>query len=800
MNILLSYNWIKDYVATKLSPEEFARKVSLSGPGIERLYPQAAAFDRIIVGLVKEVKPHPNADKLRLAVTDAGDRALTVVCGGSNLSPGMKVAVALEGAMVRWHGQGDPVKLEPAEIRGVKSEGMICAASEIGLADAFPHAEREVMDLSWCAARAGAPLSDALELNDTVFDIEVTTNRPDAFSAVGIAREAAAIMGAKFAYKEDVIPSLVKGTAVLPLAVKNAAPKLCSRYQTAVLDGVKVGPSPWWLKKRLRMSGIRSINNIVDVTNYVMLEYGQPMHAFDYRKLGGAAIVVRQAKQGEKIPALDGKTYDLSDGQLVIADAEKPVAVAGVMGGEESAVHDDTTSIVFEAATFDPVSVRRTARALNLHSDSSLRFEKGLAPEATSAALARAVRLCQEVAGGRVAGKVIDVKNPAKKALKFKLRPERAASLIGIEIPAVKMTAILKSLGFGVTGTKKALDVTVPFWRARDIEGERDLIEEIARIHGYHNLPSVIPAGEITLAAHDPVLRAEDRTRQFFKGAGFTELLTYSFVAKELLEKTGLDPAACLRLANPLSSDFEFMRPSLIPGALATVKMNEGMFPEGRLFEVSNVYFPRKGDLPDERANVLALAYGRGADDALFRQVKGALEAYCPLIGAGEIALKRREKSALWHPGRSVGISVGGAVFGTLGEIHPAILTAFGIDSRVAILDFDLGALLKACDARPSFKSIPLYPPVRRDLAFVLDERAEYAAVESAVKSASPLLAETELFDVYRGQGVEAGKKSLALHLAFSNPEKTLTAEAADAELERIVLALGEKFKATVRK
>ncbi|MBI4457431.1 phenylalanine--tRNA ligase subunit beta [Candidatus Uhrbacteria bacterium] len=800
MNIMLSYNWIKEYVATKLSPEDFARKISLSGPAVERLHPQAAAFEKMVVGVIKEVRPHPNADKLRLAVTDLGGRVATIVCGGSNLSVGMKVAVALEGAMVRWHGQGEPVKLAPAEIRGVKSEGMICAAVEIGLADAFPHAEREVMDLSWCAARAGASLADALELNDTVFDIEVTTNRPDAFSAVGIAREAAAIMGAKFIYKEDVIPSLPKAAVVLQLTVKNAAPKLCSRYQAAVLDGVKVGPSPWWLKKRLRMSGIRSVNNIVDVTNYVLLEYGQPLHAFDYRKLGGAQIQVRTAAKDEKILALDGKSYDLAEGQLVIADATKPVAVAGVMGGEESAVHDDTTTIVLEAATFDPVSVRRTARALNLHSDSSLRFEKGLAPEATAAALARAVRLCQEVAGGRLAAKVCDVKVAPKKAPKLKLRPERAQALIGVEIPPAKMTAILKSLGFGVAGGKKALDVAVPFWRARDIEGERDLVEEIARIHGYHNLPSVIPAGEIPLAAHDPILRAEDRTRQFFKAAGYTELLSYSFVSKELLEKTGLDPASCLRLANPLSSDFEFMRPSLIPGALATVKINEGLFPDGQLFEVSNAYFPRQGDLPEERPNVLALAYGRAADESLFRQVKGALEAYCPMIGAGEVSLKRRAKSGLWHPGRTVGIAVGGTVFGTLGEIHPAILKAFGIDSQVAVLDFDLGALLKACDARPSYTPIPLYPPVRRDLAFVLDDRAEYAAVEAAVKAASPLLSETELFDVYKGKGVEAGKKSLALHLAFSNPEKTLTAEEADAELERIVLALGEKFKATIRK
>lgn len=813
MNIQLSYNWIREFVAAKLNAEDFARKIALCGPGVERWYPQAALFEHMVVGQIVEVKAHPNADKLRIAVTDVGDGRLEIVCGGSNLSAGMKVVVALEGAKVRWHGAGELVELKPAEIRGVKSQGMICAASEIGLGEEFPHAEREIMDLGWCRATPGAPLAKALDFEDTVLDIEVTTNRPDAFSAVGIAREAAAILDAKFLWKEDIVPSLAKGAAALPLAVRNLAPKLCGRYQAIVVDGVKVGPSPWWLKKRLRMSGIRSINNVVDVTNYVMLELGQPMHAFDYDKLSGASINVRGAKPGEELLALDGKNYALTEGQLVIADAEKPVAVAGIMGGEASAVHEDTVRIVFECATFDPVSVRRTGRALNLHSDSSLRFEKGLSPEATSAALARAVRLCQEVAGGRVAGKIADLRTMSKRTVKYRFRPEKAAALIGVEIPKARMAAILKSLGFGVEAKKASrrkgvsakageaavYEVTVPSWRDRDIEGERDLVEEIARVYGYHNLPSVIPSGEIPVGRPDKMLEAEDRTKSFFKAAGCTELLSYSFISRELLEKTGLDPAASLRLANPLSADFEFMRPSLIPGALAAVKMNQGLFPEGRLFEVSNAYFPRAGALPEERPNVLALVYGPAADDSLFRELKGLLEAYCPLIGAADVSLQRRGKSSLWHPGRSVGISVGGVLFGTLGEIHPAILSRFGLDGRVAALDFDLAALLDVCEHKPSYRPVAQFPSVLRDLAFTVAERVEYGAIEAAVRAASPLLKTVDLFDVFRGGNVGAGDKSLALHLEFAHAERTLTAAEAETEFKRITETLQSAFQAQVR-
>ncbi len=805
MNILASYNWLKEYVSVKASPEEMARRVSLSGPGFERSYPQAPPFENMVVGVIETVKPHPNADRLRIAVTDVGDRKLEIVCGGSNLSEGMKVVVALEGATVRWHGEGDPIVLKPAEVRGVKSEAMICAASEIGLGEAFPHSANEIMDLSWCKAKAGTRLAKALDLDDTVFDIEVTTNRPDAFCMVGLAREIAAIMEGDFTWKEAVMPSLPKSAEPLPLEVKVEEPQLCTRYQAVVMDGIEIGPSPWWMKNRLRMSGIRPINNVVDITNYVMLELGQPMHAFDYDRLKGPAIIVRRAKDGERIRLLDETVQELDKERLVIADAERAVAVAGVMGGEDSGVTDATTRIVFEAATFDPVSVRRTWRALNVQTDSSLRFEKGLPEDLTQAALARAVELCQKVACGKVAGKVHDERSVKPKKVRFAFRPERAEALIGVKIPASRMVKILKSLGFGVIKKptikrgKPIYDVEVPYWRVRDIESERDFAEEVARIYGYENLPSVLPGGRLPVRPVDPVLSAEDDAKRFFWAAGLTEMINYSFVSRRMLERAKFDPAICPRLENPLTSDFEFMRPSLIPGTLSVIADNEGLFQSGDVFEVSNIYIADDQGLPEERASVLVASYGPWSDDRLFRKVKGFLDAYLAHAARPVRFSRITPGPGLWHPGRAVDIYVGDTAIGTMGELHPAILESFGIDGHVCTAEFDLSVLVGSEPEKRSYEPIPQFPPARRDLAFVVPDPVEYAKVEEAMSGASDLLAQIELFDVYRDRRIGEGNKSFAVHLSFQHPERTLTAEEVDKEIEAVMGALKEAVGAELR-
>lgn len=803
MNILASYNWIREHATLSESAEDFARKVSLCGPGVERLHPQAPLYDKMVVGVIKSVKAHPNpkVTKLRIATVDVGSQEMDFVCGGSNLEPDMKVAIALVGARVKWHGQGDLVTLAEAEIQGMKSSGMICGANEIGLAEAFPHAEREILDLSWCKAKAGTSLAKALDIDDTVMDIEVTTNRPDAFSMVGLAREASAILGGKFLWKESVVPSLPKGDKALPLSVKNSAPKLCTRYQAVVMTDICVEQSPWWMKKRLMMSGIRPINAIVDIANYVMLELGQPMHAFDYDLLSGHHLEAREARSNEKLLALDGKEYALTEGQLVIADKEKPVAIAGVMGGETSGVSASTKTIVFESATFDQVSVRRTARALNLHSDSSLRYEKGLPEDLTTAALARAVELCQQVACGRVASAVSDQRSAPHKKVKYVFRPAKAEELIGVAVPKKEMLAILKALGFGVAGTGAKMDVTVPYWRERDIEGERDLVEEIARIYGYHNLSSVMPTGEIPTRAADSMIAAEDYAKRFFKDVGHTELISYSMVPATHFERSGMPLADALRVANPLSVDFEYMRMSLMPGFLQTINENQGLFSEGRIFEVSNCYVKREGDLPKEILVLAVAVYGPfsegRSDGSLFAKAKGLLEAY-----AGEVDVHvsfERMAGGLQHPSRSAKVMANGEFVGWVAETHPSVCKKFGVDGRVAMFELPLAKFLSHRATHSRYACVPQFPAVLRDLAVIVGDRVEYADLHAAMRSSSALLTGVDLFDVYQGNGVPEGKNSIAVHLTFAASERTLTSEEVEAEVAAVLAAIKEKFGGEVR-
>ncbi|WKZ28981.1 MAG: phenylalanine--tRNA ligase subunit beta [Patescibacteria group bacterium] len=800
MNLLVSYNWLKQYVKLKQSPQEFAARLSLSGPSVERIHPQGAALEKVVVGKIVKVKPHPNADKLRVVETDLGSMTKDVVCGGSNLNEGQLVAVALPGSWVKWHGEGEPVEIKEAALRGVNSYGMICGADEIGLLDRFPKKEeKEIVDLTALNLKPGTPLAEALGFDDVVFDVEVTSNRPDAFCMVGMALEASAILNAPMVWKEPKAPKMKAGAKALPLAVSVEAKKLCPRYQALVMKNVKVGPSPAWMKERLASAGVRSINNLVDITNYIRLELGQPMHVFDYDKLGGKKIVVREAKAGEKLAALDGNAYDLKAGQLVIADAERPVAVAGVMGGEESGTTERTTTIVFESAAFEPVSVRRTARALNLHSDSSQLYEKGLSTEVTSPALARAAELAAELAGAEIASKVFDVRASVYKPLVVPFRPSRASALIGVDIPAKDMRRTLTALGFKVVGTGERWKVTVPSWRDHDIEGERDLVEEVARVHGYDNLPSVVPEGRLPLAAPDRALVWEDRAKRALKGWGFTELMTYSFVSKDVAEKSSCGEQEMLRVSNPLTEEFEYMRDRLIGSVLKIVAENQEEAVEGRAFELANVYKPRKGDLPLETPRLMIVSWSRHDDGRDVFAIKGAVEALLEAFGVRGAKFARGEGSDVWHPGRSGVINVGDQMLGGFGEFHPQFLKRFGIDRRVAGVSLDFPMLASWANEAKVFSPIPEFPRVKRDLAFVVERHLEHAAIAAALENADALIASVELFDVYEGKSLGQGKKSMAYHLEFGASDRTLKAEEVDRVLETLRTKLTSDFGAEVR-
>ncbi|MFH1973433.1 MAG: phenylalanine--tRNA ligase subunit beta, partial [Patescibacteria group bacterium] len=703
---------------------------------------------------------------------------------------------------------------------------------------AYQNAEREIKDLGKhlgsgvgahreaprrkgglpSAPTPGAPLADILGLaGDVIMDIEVTSNRVDAMGMVGLAREAATILDRPFVWKE---PKDVKAKGKEKVAVKVATKKLCPRYLAVRIDGVTVGSSPWWMKRRLLAAGIRPINVIVDITNYVMLEQAQPMHAFDAATVE-KGIEVRLARTGEKMRALDGKDYRLDDTMLVIADASKPIAIAGVMGGERTGVMANTTSIVFEAATFDPVSVRRTSRKLGLQSDSQIRFEKGLSTEAPPSALARAVELTLDLAGGKVAGPVTDVKAAPYRPKRFTITTDEVNCLIGVVLPQKEMVRILRSLGFAVGTKGKHITATVPWWRDHDIEMGQDLVEEIARVYGYGNIPAIVPFG-LAPRPMDAELVWEDRLREVAKGAGFTETYSYSFVSKDLLEKAGYDAGGMLHVQNPLTADLEIMRTTLLPSLLQIASENIEREYALRLFEVANVYYPssvgaygdtprRKGGLPsaptkwtklpDERLEVGALLVG---GEGVWKEAKGFVEHVLGEMGMRDVSWRRMSTDAFWHPGRTVQAFVEGDLVATVGEVSPKIAERFKLDGRVALVDIPFASAVRHAISSRRYVQVSPFPSAKRDLAIVVDARTEFDDIARAISRVGaihelPLQVEVEWFDTYREKNLPAGKKSLAMHIECSAPDRTLESKDVDALMEKAVLALKEAFKAEVR-
>ncbi len=799
MNILASYDWLKEYVDLKdIDPQAFASRISLSGPGIERLYPQGKDLDGIVVGQILEVKPHPNADKLRIVTVDIGVKHATIVCGGSNLEEKQWVAVAVIGSKVRWHGEGELIELKPIEIRGEKSEGMICAANEIGLFDAFPHSEKEILNLGTALVgaihelplRGGMPLAVLLGISgDTVLDIEITTNRPDALGMVGLAREAATILKQPFLWKASKLPSV---KALAAVSVNESA--FCSRYIGTRIDGVKIGHSPWWLKRRLLSAGLRPINTVVDITNYIMLELGHPMHAFDTEKLSQNLLVVRSAKQGETMEALDGKTYELEDGMLVIADADRPQAVAGIMGSETSAVTTGTTSIFLEAATFDPVSVRHTARKLNLYSDAQLRFEKGLSVVAPTDAMARAIELVCELCGGTVFG-LSDFQVKPYEAPTFSIALAKISELIGVPMEKKECVDTLKRLGFTVKADARMLIATAPWWRDHDIESGRDLVEEIARVYGYANLPAVFPP---SLMPKEPVLllRQEDRVTDLAKQAGCTETYSYSFTSRETQEMAGFDPTSMLAVANPLSGDFEFMRTSLLPSLLQVAMQNQERFRTQNLFELKNVYFPREGQLPEEQPQFGALILG---NDVAWKQAKGLAEHILKGLGISQVTWKKLSDDSFWHPGRSAQAMVGDHLVATIGELHPTIAERYQFEGNVALVDMSLPQVFALASDVKRYHPIPVYPSSNRDLALLVDIGISAQDIIAKLREANVLIQSVAWFDTYKGKGVPEGRKSIAFHFEIGASDRTLETADVDTVMEQVIQEAKNRFQAEVR-
>ncbi len=793
MNILASYNWLKEYVKTDLSPEEFAKEFSLRSMSVETVTNLREQFAGMILGVVTGIEKHPGADRLSVVTVDIGSRSSAIVCGGTNVAVGMKVLVAPTGTKVRWHGAPEWTTLEKATIRGVESDGMICAPSEVGL-DAINVGDHEIWDLTTCTeAKAGTPIEEALGLDDALFDIEVTTNRPDAMGMVGLAREMGCAVRGDF---QSISNQQSVAVSEGPLHVR-IDDKRCSRYMAAVVSGVKIGPSPWWLQKRLILAGHKPINTIVDITNYVRLELGQPLHAFDATNIGGNTIIVRKGKRGESLELLDGKTVKLDASHIVIADANRPLALAGIMGGKDCGTTEQTTTVVFEAATFDALAIRRGARLVNCASDAQVLYEKGLLPGALPHALARAIELAKEIAGGTV-DQIVDIYPKPRKPKIFTFRPKKSRARIGVDIDDATQVNILERLGFVVEPKGSAYRVTVPYWRENDIEGEVDFTEEVARMYGYHNMPAVLPASRLPDGTDDASLVWESWFKHALAERGYTECFNNSLVSVSDLESYGVSPKDTLRVLNPLTADLTHLRSKLTPSMLRVIERNQALTPTANIFEVARVYIPRDHDLPDERLTMIAGTYGVEDAEQAFMQLRGLLESLAARTGI-TFMFERRTESDHWHTGRTVTVHCDGVQVGFLGQISADFQTAFGIHRPAFLTVIDLEALLPALTLSYGYVSVPVFPHVRRDIAVLLDERAEFKKVRDVVCGSGVLVTSCDIVEVYRGEGIPAGKKSVTISVTMMAPDRTLTSDDVDALVGTVTRELVLRVDGIVR-
>ncbi len=840
MNI--SFSWLKQHVKLpdSITPEEVAEKLKLATVEVEGIVNQGATLANVVVGKVLKAEKHPNADKLKVCSVDVGAEnflPIQIVCGGSNVVEGMLTAVAKNGAKVKWHGEGELVELKPTTIRGVESNGMICGADEIGLAEMFPKKdEKEIVDLTSVTVGAndrsplqpGTPLAEALGLNEAVLEIDnkSLSNRPDLWGHYGMAREVAVLTNReveKYETKEVGKPSFAKAAAgkqEIKIKIEVEDTKLCPRYMAVAMSGIKVGESPAWLKERLTAVGLRPINNIVDITNYVMLDVGQPMHAFDAKKLAinkeqltKAAIRVKRASEGDKFTTLDGKEHTLTSETLVIANSEKTVALAGVMGGLDSGITSDTTTIVFESANFDASSVRKTSTKLGIRTDSSSRFEKSLDPNLCKTALEKAVALVLEVCpGAAVASKVVDEKHFRLQTGPLEIPVDFFAHKIGVEIPVKTIITTLERLGFEVKEKKQSLFVKIPTWRAtKDIVIAEDVVEEVLRIFGYDNVPSALPVFTITPPEKNALRELEYKVGDMLvKELGYAESYNYSFVSAAQIAAMGESTERYIELDNPLSKEKPFARRCLLLNLLENVKNNQADFDPVQLFEIGKVFRPENpglraeanGDeLLPQQDTYFTSVYSAKKDSAPFWQAKRVVETITQRLNLPLRYVTWDGTGVGRHPSRASDIKLGDAVVGSVYELHPSVASNFGVDNRVSVVKLNLTAIAPLLTQFSSnvYKPLSSYPAVTRDVAFLVKKINTHQSIVTVIKSADPLITNVELFDVFEGKNIAEGYKSMAYHVTYA-ANKTLTTEEVDKAEARVKNVLKEKFGAEVRK
>jgi phenylalanyl-tRNA synthetase beta chain len=802
MNV--TYNWLKEFVDFDATPDELAALLTMLGLEVESMEKLGAGMDDVVVALVEEKRQHPNADKLSLCRVNNGTEVLDVVCGAQNFKQGDTVVLAQIGAVL----PGD-FKIKRSKIRGEESCGMLCSEKELGLAEE----SAGIMVLAPDVAPLGTPIFSALGLKDTKFEIGLTPNRSDCLSVIGIARDIAAKLGLKVKYP---LNALVEGPeavgSIIGVTIENS--DLCPRYAARYISGCTIAPSPEWLVKRLNAIGIRSINNVVDVTNLIMMEAGQPLHAFDCDRLSGKRIVVRTAGEGEQFTTLDNQPRVLTTTDLVICDAERPVALAGVMGGLNSEIENTTTSILLESAFFKPAAIRKTAKRLGLHTESSHRFERGIDIDNVTRALDRAASLIVELAGGAMAQGCLDIYPGKCERGAITFRPERANELIGINLERGVILDILTRLECQVTeGGDGAVSVIPPYYRL-DIEREIDLIEEIARLNGYDKIPATMPIARVVSDRPTRHQEIEKQVRDLLVNNGMTEIINFSFTAPDAAGKLLLsedDPRhLAIKLANPLVDEQSVMRTTLLPGLLETTARNMNFRSHDlKLFEMRRVYLPSVGeDMPHEPLCIVGAITGSRDGDGWSRpnelvdffDAKGIVETVLDFLNIGGVTWGTDNTEPYYHPGKSCRIFAGRECIGSVGEIHPAVQKNFEIDKPVFCFELDFEKLVKLSRTKITITAPSRFPDSSRDIAMLIPEELAAGKILDCIRAEKiKEIEHVHIFDVYRGKGVPEGHKSIAVSIRYRSFERTLAEEEITLLHNRIISNLLDKLRVTIR-
>jgi len=790
----LPLSWLSDYMTLNIDPKTYADRMTMTGSKVEGYEILSEKIQNVVVGKILTKEKHPNADRLWVTTVDVGSEVLQIVTGAQNINVGDLIPVAKVGAKLPGG-----ITIKAGKLRGVESNGMMCSHDELGLdVDEIEGACEDGILIFQKEYPLGLDVNEILMQNDTVVEFEITSNRPDCFSIIGLARESACSFNVPFNLKTPQVKETdEEAKDYINVIIEDK--DLCPRFTARVVKNVKIGPSPLWMQARLKAAGVRPINNIVDITNYVMLEYGQPMHAYDLRDIRGNTLIARRAKDGEVIKTLDEKERVLDSSILVIADKEGTVGVAGVMGGYNSEIKDDTTTVVFEAALFEKNSIRLTAKKLGMRTEASSRFEKGLDKNNTLLAMNRACELVNELACGDVLKGVVDVDYTEDKVNVIKFRPEKINEFLNTNISQDEMVKILEPLGFVVD--INAMTITVPSYRP-DVEGEADIAEEVARFYGYDKIPSKLSLGKTTLGKRNPRQNFIKDIKTLLSNFGCYEVITYSFINPKLLDMIKADDTLkeVVRIKNPLGEETSIMRRTLIPSIMEVIARNVNQKNKNPLvFETGTVYIPKSlplTDLPIERQK---LAIG-GAGEADFYTIKGIVEELFNKLGVKNFEFVPHSENETFHPGKTAKILIDNTDAGILGEIHPDVCDNFDISNKVTILELDIDTLFNSKKRVKTYKPIPKFPQVTRDIAMLVDDSVNVAQIEKIIKKCSGnLLEELTLFDVYKGKQIPEGKKSVAYSAVFRAEDRTLTDDDVNAIFNKIVESLNKELGAQLR-